>query len=76
MEGTARVFTGGRRSSEDENARADNRSDTKSRQAPRPERFVQPLAGRLGIRDESVNALGAEQAHVRPTVITASCSDP
>ena len=56
-------LAGCRRSRQDENAGADDRANTESRQAPRPEGLVQPLSRLFRVRNKSIDALGAEQAH-------------
>ena len=55
--GRLEVFAGSRRASEDENAGADNGANAESRQRPRPERFLQAVAGFVGLGDELVDRL-------------------
>ena len=55
-----------RRAGERENADADHGADAERRQAPRAQRLAQPLLRLLGGRNQSVDALGAEELAQRP----------
>src|ERR1700685_1783773 len=56
-----KVFSGGGRSGEYKNARADNRADSQRRQRPRPQSFLQPLARSFRFGDQLVDRLAAEK---------------
>ena len=51
----------GRGSRDRKNAGADHGADAEGRQAPRPQRFAQPLAGVFRCGDQPVNALAAKE---------------
>jgi hypothetical protein len=69
--GHFKVFASGGGPGEDEDARADNGTDSESGERPGAERFLQPVAGFCGIGNELVDRLAGKEL-IRQRIAPAS----